>query len=88
MTGLATSGINPVKAAAFDTRTHGSALLTGRASAAITRQLRAHGFEVVAQPESFLVTRRDRLYPEEAARARSWGSKLASIIQAARAPRA
>lgn len=82
-----TLGNYPVKGAAFDTRMHGPALLTGRASAGITRQLRAHGFEVVAQPESFLVTRSDRLYPEETARARSWGRKLASIIQAAMAPR-
>jgi hypothetical protein len=84
---LGTLGNYPAKAAAFDTRMHGPALLTGRASAGITRQLRAHGFDVVARPESFLVTRRDRLYPEEAARARGWGGKLASIIQAPVAPR-
>lgn len=84
---FSTLGNYPVMAAAFDTRMHGPALLTGRASAAITRQLRAHGFEVVAQPESFLVTRRDRLYPEEAARARGWGGKLAHITQAALALR-
>src|SRR5271165_2817736 len=54
-------GEHPVKAAAFDTRLHGPAALTGRASRGVTRLLRAHGFEVVAEPESFLVTKQDRL---------------------------
>lgn len=58
-------GRYPVKAAAFDTRVHGPAALTGRASEGADRLLRVHGFDVVAQPESFLVTRQDRLYPEE-----------------------
>lgn len=82
-----TLGNYPARAAAFDTMMRGPALPTGRASAGMTRQLCAHGFDVVAQPESFLVTRRDRLYSEEAARARGWGGKLASITQAAMATR-
>jgi hypothetical protein len=41
----------PVKAAAFDTRMHGPAALTGRASKGVARLLRAHGFDVVAEPE-------------------------------------
>jgi len=32
------------------------AALTGRASKGVARLLRAHGFDVVAQPESFVVT--------------------------------
>jgi hypothetical protein len=63
-------GHYPVKAAAFDTRIHGPAALTGRASKAVARLLQAHGFEVLAEPESFLVTRQDRLEPQETARAR------------------
>ncbi len=59
-----------VKAAAFDTRLHGPAALTGRASKGVTRLLRAHGFDVVAEPESFLVTKQDRLEPQETTRAR------------------
>jgi hypothetical protein len=73
-------GRYPVKAAAFDTRIHGPAALTGRASKGVARLLRAHGFEVVAEPESFLVTKQDRLKPQEAARAREWAATLAAGI--------
>jgi hypothetical protein len=66
-----------VKAAAFDTRVHGPAALTGRASKAVARLLRAHGFEMTAEPESFLVTKQNQLEPEETTRAREWGTKLA-----------
>ena len=69
-------GRYPVKAAAFDTRVHGPAALTGRASKGVARLLREHGFDVVAEPESFLVTKQDRLEPQETARAREWGAKL------------
>ena len=79
-------GQYPVKAAAFDTRMHGPAALTGRASKGVARLLRAHGFDVVAEPESFLVTKQDRLEPQETARAREWGAKLAAAIAPARAP--
>jgi hypothetical protein len=71
-----------VKAAAFDTRVHGPAALTGRASKGVARLLREHGFDVVAEPESFLVTRQDRLEPQETARAREWGAKLAGDLAA------
>ena len=73
-------GRYPVKAAAFDTRVHGPAALTGRASKGVTRLLREHGFDVAAEPESFLVTKQDRLEPQETARAREWGTKLAEGI--------
>ena len=69
-----------VKAAAFDTRVHGPAALTGRASKGVARLLREHGFELAAEPESFLVTKQDRLEPQETARAREWGTKLAAGI--------
>ncbi len=65
------------EAAAFDTRLRAPAALTGRASKGVARQLRAHGFHLVAEPESFLVTKQDRLAPEETTRAREWGTKLA-----------
>ena len=67
----------PVNAAAFDTRLHGSATLTGRAAKGIARRLREHGFAVIAEPESFLVTKQDWLEPQEQNRARDWGTKLA-----------
>jgi hypothetical protein len=73
-------GRYPVKAAAFDTRIHGPAALTGRAAKGVTRLLREHGFDVVAEPESFLVTKQDRLEPHEQDRARDWGTKLAVSI--------
>ena len=70
-------GDYPVKAAAFDTRMHGPAAFTGRASKGVARLLREHGFDVIAEPESFVVTKQDRLEPHEQDRARDWGVKLA-----------
>ena len=46
----------------------------------MTRLLRKHGFDVVAEPESFLVTKQDRLEPHEQDRARDWAAKLAARI--------
>ena len=74
------------KAAAFDTRFHGPAPLTGRASRRVARLLRAHGFDVVAEPESFLVTKQDRLELQETSRAREWGATLAASLTPSRAP--
>jgi flavodoxin-like protein len=73
-------GHYPVKAAAFDTRIHAPAALTGRASKGVAHLLRAHGFDVAAEPESFLVTKQDRLEPEETDRARAWGARLAAAM--------
>jgi hypothetical protein len=73
----------PIRAAAFDTRIHGPAALTGRASKGVTRLLREHGFNVIAEPESFLVTKQDRLEPHEPHeqdRARDWGARLAAGV--------
>ena len=74
-------GDYPVKAAAFDTRMHGPAVFTGRAATGVARLLREHGFHVVAEPESFLVTKQDRLEPHEQDRARDWAAKLAAGIK-------
>jgi len=71
-------GRYPVMAAAFDTRVHAPAALTGRASKGVAQSLRAHGFRVIADPASFLVTRQDRLEPQETDRAREWGTRLAA----------
>jgi hypothetical protein len=73
-----------VKAAAFDTRIHAPAALTGRASKGVARLLRAHGFDLVADPESFLMTKQDQLEPQETARARDWGTALAAAIAPSR----
>lgn len=71
-------GQYPVKAAAFDTRIHGPSAITGRAAKGVNRLLRAHGFDVIAKPESFLVTRENALDPGETTRARDWAAKLAA----------
>jgi hypothetical protein len=65
------------RAAAFDTRVHATALVTGQASKGITKRLRAHGFEVVVAPESFFVDKDNHLEPDEAERAEAWGRDLA-----------
>jgi Flavodoxin len=73
---LDTLGLGRGHAAAFDTRLHGYALLTGRASKGIAAMLRKHGFELAAEPISFFVDRHDHLLPGEQERAERWASKL------------
>ena len=77
---LTSLGHGHTKVAAFDTRYTGLAGLTGRASKAISRKLRKHGFEVVAKPESFLVDSKHHLEPGEKARAQEWGKRLAPSV--------
>ena len=60
---LTSLGHGHTKVAAFDTRFNGPAVLRGRASKAISRRLRKHGFEVVAKPESFFVNLKNHLEP-------------------------
>jgi hypothetical protein len=69
-----------INAAAFDTRMHGPAALTGRASKGIARKLDHHGATVVTDPMSFLVTKENHLEPDEEAHARSWGAELGRTI--------
>lgn len=64
------------RAAAFDTRVDGPALLTGRASGGIANGLRTKGFKLVADPESFVVDRQTDLIPGEVERATRWGASL------------
>lgn len=66
-----------VAAAAFDTRFHMNAALTGRASKGIAKRLRRHHYALTAEPESFFVTKENHLEPEEDTRARAWGDQLA-----------
>jgi len=68
-------------AAAFDTRAGvAPALLTGRASKGIAKQLHQHGFGQVVEPESFLVDKDNHLEPGEEARAEEWGARLAAAV--------
>ncbi len=73
-------GHHRAKAAAFDTRAAGPAALTGRASKGIARELHRHGFDMAAEPESFIVTKDNHLGVSETARARAWGVRLAAGI--------
>lgn len=65
---------------AFDTRSGGPALLTGRASKGICRKLRLRGFDLVAESESFLVDKESRLEEGEETRAEQWGRTLAQQV--------
>ena len=68
-------------AAAFDTRAGvAPALLTGRASKGIAKRLHQHGFEQLAEPESFLVDKDNHLEPGEEERAEEWGARLAAAV--------
>jgi hypothetical protein len=70
------------KAASFDTRLDRSPTLTGVAARGIARRLRGRGYELVADPESFLVEDAEGpLAPGELERARAWGAKLAATAQ-------
>jgi hypothetical protein len=67
-------------AAAFDTRVDGPPAVTGRASKGIARRLRHHGFDLVVEPESFLVDKHSHLLDGEAERAEAWGAGLAQVL--------
>jgi hypothetical protein len=70
-----------VMGAAFDTRLPGSALKTGWAAKGIARRLRTHGYELAADPESFLEDTEGPLTEGELERARTWGASLASRVR-------
>ena len=70
-------------AAAFDTRADGRPALTGSAARGIAKRLRKCGFEVVVEPESFLVEDAEGpLADGEPERAREWGSVIAAQVRA------
>jgi hypothetical protein len=63
-------------AVAFDTRVDIPAMLSGRASKAIAKELRHHGYRLLVEPESFLVDRHNHLLEGELDRACVWGGSL------------
>jgi len=79
---LGGTGAIVTSAAAFDTKMHGPAALTGRASTRIDRLLRRHGARIVAGPMSFLVRKDNRLDPGELDRARGWGGQVVAAASA------
>jgi Flavodoxin domain len=69
-----------MKAAAFDTRVDMPAVLTGRASKGIARELRDRGATLISEPRSFFVTTDNRLEPHEESEAHEWGAQLAKAL--------
>jgi hypothetical protein len=67
-------------AAAFDTRLAGPAMFTGSAAKGIAKLLERHGFTLIAEAESFLVTSDNKLRPSEEDRAQQWGQALAAKL--------
>ena len=63
---------------AYDTRVDESALLTGRASKGISKQLRRHGFREIAEPMSYLDPTQTKLVDGPQDAARQWGEWLAA----------
>jgi hypothetical protein len=67
------------RAAAFDTRLPSA--LAGGAAHGVARALHKHGFELVADPEGFVVNEAEGpLRDGELDRARSWGAALAGKV--------
>jgi hypothetical protein len=78
---LESLGTLDMRAAAFDTRIDAPAPITGRASKVIARKLRQHRCTLIAEPESFLVTKESHLEPDEAEHAKRWGAGLATQLR-------
>ncbi len=74
--------VENVGSAAFDTRIDASPIVTGRASRGIGHRLTRLGYDLVADPESFLVDKHSQLLPGEAERATQWASELAASLAA------
>jgi Flavodoxin domain len=70
------------RAAAFDTRLDAPVLLTGHASATIARRLKRRDYQIIVDPESFLVDHESTLIDGELERARRWGAALAAELHA------
>jgi len=69
-------GAGDALAVAFDTRFSGAAVLTGRASRAISQELKHHGYHLIEVPESFFVSKQNKLLAGEAERAYAWGARI------------
>lgn len=74
-------------AAAFDTRGDALRILSGAASKGIAKRLRKAGFQLVARPESFIVSgMKGPLLEGELQRAADWGATLAKIAVSEKTP--
>jgi hypothetical protein len=61
-------------AAAFDTRLPSA--LAGGAAKGIARRLRRHGYQLVSDPEGFILDAYGPVRPAEMERAKQWGAQL------------
>ncbi len=68
-------------AAAFDTRVEWPRFLSGSAADDIRRQLERRGARVPVPTESFIVSMKPEIRPEELDRARDWGASLAQRLR-------
>jgi flavodoxin len=77
-------GFAGVAAAAFDTRVTWPAFLAGSAAKGLAKTVEQLGAQLVAPPESFLVTggKADSLVAGEPERARSWAAQLRPVAAA------
>jgi hypothetical protein len=66
-------------AAAFDTRIDKPVFLTGSAAKGIARRLERHGYRLIAGPECFLVSIKNRLLEGEIEHATTWGAEVALL---------
>jgi hypothetical protein len=73
----ASTEVDGVTAAAFDTRMDGPVLFTGQASRTIAQQLRHRGYRVLTPLRSFPVSKQNGLDASQAERGRTWGEALA-----------
>ena len=72
--------------AVFDTRLWWPKALSGSAAEGIAGRLREAGADVVAPPESFIVSMKPELQAGEAERATAWASTIAAAIAARPVP--
>jgi hypothetical protein len=64
-------------AAAFDTRIDKPRIVTGSAAKGIARRLDGQGYQLVVQPECFLVSTQNTLIEGELEHAARWGAEVA-----------
>jgi hypothetical protein len=66
-------------AAAFDTRLDWPRFISGSAADGIRQQLELMGARLPVRSESFIVSMKPEIRPDELERARNWGAALANL---------
>jgi flavodoxin len=78
---LADSALGGIRVAVFDTRVHGSRLVTGSAAARLAKLLRHRGAWVVVPPASFIVGGTEGpLHEGEVEHAREWAREVLGAV--------